>query len=155
MDERIVMVGAGYWSQFQVEGWRDAGAPLVAIGNRRVENASVLAQRYGVSRCYGDVAHMLDAERPTLVDVCLPPVAQEPAVRAAIERGIPTICQKPFGIDLAQAAARASVAASSSACAPATARGRRPTWTASRTSSRCPSSWCARPRCTSSTPSAS
>ena len=25
-------------------------------------------------------------------------VAQEPAVRAAIERGIPTICQKPFGI---------------------------------------------------------
>ena len=80
MDERIVMVGAGYWSQFQVEGWRDAGAPLVAIGNRRVENASVLAQRYGVPRCYGDVAHMLDAERPTLVDVCLPPVAQEPAV---------------------------------------------------------------------------
>ena len=112
MDERIVMVGAGYWSQFQVEGWRDAGAPLVAIGNRRVENASVLAQRYGVSRCYGDVAHMLDAERPTLVDVCLPPVAQEPAVRAAIERGIPTICQKPFGIDLAQAEGMTALAES-------------------------------------------
>jgi hypothetical protein len=24
MNERIVMVGAGYWAQFQVEGWRDA-----------------------------------------------------------------------------------------------------------------------------------
>ncbi len=105
MNERIVMVGAGYWSQFQVEGWRDAGAPLQAIANRHIENAEVLAQRYGVPRCYGDIAAMLDAERPTLVDVCLPPVAQEPAVRAAIERGIPTICQKPFGIDLKQAEA--------------------------------------------------
>ena len=39
MSERIVMVGAGYWSQFQVEGWRDIGTPLAAIANRHVENA--------------------------------------------------------------------------------------------------------------------
>ena len=31
MNERIVMIGAGYWAQFQVEGWRDAGVPLAAI----------------------------------------------------------------------------------------------------------------------------
>jgi predicted dehydrogenase len=110
MDERIVMVGAGYWSQFQVEGWRDAGAPLQAIANRHVGNAEALAQRYGVPRCYGDIAAMLDVERPTLVDVCLPPVAQEPAVRAALERGIPTICQKPFGTDLMQAEAMTALA---------------------------------------------
>ncbi len=110
MSERIVMIGAGYWSQFQVEGWRDAGAPLAAIANRHVENAEALAQRYGVPRCYSDISAMLDAERPTLVDVCLPPVAQEPAVRAAIERGIPTICQKPFGIDLNQAEAMTALA---------------------------------------------
>jgi D-apiose dehydrogenase len=110
MNDRIVMVGAGYWAQFQVEGWRDAGAPLVAIANRHVENAEALARRYGVPRCYGDIARMLDAERPTLVDVVLPPAAQEPAVRAAIERGIPTICQKPFGIDLKQAEAMTALA---------------------------------------------
>jgi D-apiose dehydrogenase len=110
MTERIVMVGAGYWAQFQVEGWRDAGAPLAAICNRHVAAAEALAQRYGVSRCYDDVARMLDAERPTLVDVVLPPVAQEPVVRAAIERGIPTICQKPFGTDLNQAEAMTALA---------------------------------------------
>lgn len=103
--ERVVMVGAGYWAQFQVEGWRDAGAPLMAIANRHVEHAEALARRYGVPRCYGDIAAMLDAEQPTLVDVCLPPVAQASAVRAALERGIPTICQKPFGTDLEQAEA--------------------------------------------------
>jgi len=104
------MVGAGYWAQFQVEGWRDAGAPLCAIANRHIDNAQALARRYGVPRCYDNVAAMLDEERPTLVDVVLPPVAQEPAVRAAIERGIPTICQKPFGLDLKQAEAMTAMA---------------------------------------------
>lgn len=104
------MVGAGYWAQFQVEGWRDAGAPLVAICNRHLEAAEALGKRYGVPRCYSDVASMLDAEQPTLVDVVLPPVAQEAAVRAALERGIPTICQKPFGTDLLQAEAMTALA---------------------------------------------
>ena len=104
------MIGAGYWAQFQVEGWRDAGAPLAAICNRHLEAAEQLAARYGVPRRYADVERMLDAERPTLVDVVLPPVAQEPAVRAALARGIPTICQKPFGIDLAQAEAMTALA---------------------------------------------
>jgi len=110
MQEKVVMVGAGYWAQFQIEGWRDAGAPLAAICNRHLEAAEQLAARYGVPRCYTDIAAMLDAERPTFVDVVLPPVAQEPAVRAAIERGIPTICQKPFGIDLRQAEAMTALA---------------------------------------------
>ncbi len=110
MNERVVMVGAGYWSQFQVEGWRDAGAPLVAICNRSAAPAEALAQRYGVPRVYGDLQTMFDAEKPTLVDVCLPPVAQAAAVRAAIARGLPTICQKPFGQDLPEAQALADMA---------------------------------------------
>jgi predicted dehydrogenase len=105
VNERIAMVGAGYWAQFQLEGWRDAGAPVVALCNRSVTNAAPLAQRFAVPKCYTDVNAMLDEVRPTLVDVVLPPEVQEPAVRAALQRGIPTICQKPFGIDLAQAEA--------------------------------------------------
>lgn len=109
-NERVVMIGAGYWAQFQVEGWRDAGSPLVAIANRNQAHAEALAQRYGVPKCYADVATMLDVEQPTLVDIVLPPVAQESAVRAAIERGLPVICQKPFGIDLKQAEALTALA---------------------------------------------
>jgi D-apiose dehydrogenase len=110
MAERVVMVGAGYWAQFQVEGWRDAGAPLCAIANRHVDTAQALAQRYGVPGVYADIARMFDEQQPTLVDVVLPPVAQEPVVRAAIERGIPTICQKPFGMTLAQAESMTAMA---------------------------------------------
>lgn len=110
MNERVVMVGAGYWAQFQVEGWRDAGTPLQALCNRTLAPAEALAQRYGIPRVYSDVPAMLDAERPALVDVCLPPAAQAEAVCAALQRGIPTICQKPFGRDLAEARAMTACA---------------------------------------------
>jgi len=110
MNERIAMVGAGYWAQFQLEGWRDAGAPVVALCNRSAANAVPLAARFGVPQCYTELGEMLDTVRPTLLDVVLPPEVQEPTVRAALERGIPTICQKPFGTDLAQAEAMTALA---------------------------------------------
>ena len=56
---------------------------------------------------------MLDTVRPTLVDVVLPPAAQQPVVVAALTRGIPTICQKPFGRDWAEARALATLAETS------------------------------------------
>jgi predicted dehydrogenase len=110
MNERIAVVGAGYWAQFQLEGWRDAGTPVAAICNRSASNAAPLAERFAVQRCYTDIDEMLDRERPSIVDVILPPSAQEPAVRAALDRRIPTICQKPFGDDLAQAEAMTELA---------------------------------------------
>lgn len=110
MNERIAMVGAGYWAQFQLEGWRDAGAPVVALCNRSAAHAAPLAARFSVPHCYTNLAEMLDAVKPTLLDVVLPPEVQEGAVRAALERGIPVICQKPFGANLQQAQAMTALA---------------------------------------------
>lgn len=110
MSDRIAMVGAGYFAQFQVEGWRDAGAPVAALCDQEAARAQALAAKFGVANCYTDTIAMLDQERPSLLDVVLPPAAQEPIVRAALERGIPTICQKPFGIDLAEAEAMTALA---------------------------------------------
>ena len=66
MSERIAVVGAGYWAQFQFEGWRDAGSPVVAMCNRSPANAAPLAERFGVSQVFTDLAQMLDTVRPTL-----------------------------------------------------------------------------------------
>ena len=103
--QRIAMVGAGYFAQFQLEGWRDAGAPVLALCDLDGARAQALAGRFGVPQVFADAPTMFDAVQPTLVDVVLPPAAQEAVVRAALERGIPTICQKPFGVDLRQAEA--------------------------------------------------
>ena len=110
MAERIAMVGAGYFAQFQLEGWRDAGAAVLGLCDLDAGRAHALAQRFEVPHCFGHAGQMFDALRPTLVDVVLPPAAQAAVVQAALERGIPTICQKPFGIDLAQAEAMTAFA---------------------------------------------
>ncbi|MDH4052787.1 MAG: Gfo/Idh/MocA family oxidoreductase [Rubrivivax sp.] len=110
MDARIAVVGAGYFAQFHLEGWRDAGAQVVALCDLDTARAAALAARFGIQKVYGDAGRMLQAERPTLVDVALPPAAQAPVVHLAIGRGVPTICQKPFGTDLAQAEAMAAAA---------------------------------------------
>jgi D-apiose dehydrogenase len=101
--ERIAMVGAGYFARFQLEGWRDAGAPVAALCDVDLVRAQTLGADFGKPRCFSHAAVMFDAVRPTLVDVVLPPAAQGAVVRAALERGIPTVCQKPFGQDLREA----------------------------------------------------
>ena len=107
---RVAMVGAGYFAQFHLEGWRDAGAPVAALCDLDAGRADALAQRFGVGRCFADVHAMLDTVQPELLDVVLPPAAQATVVHAALERRIPVICQKPFGVDMAQARAMTQAA---------------------------------------------
>jgi predicted dehydrogenase len=108
--QHIVMVGAGYFAQFQLEGWRDAGTPVAALCDTDLARAHALAKRFDVPRCFSDAAAMFDAMKPDLADVVLPPAAQAAVVRAALQRCIPTICQKPFGVDLAEAEAMTAIA---------------------------------------------
>ena len=108
--ERIAMVGAGYFAQFQLDGWRDAGTPVAALCDTDLQRAQALAGRFGVPRCFADASAMFEAVKPDLVDVVLPPAAQAGVVRAALQRQIPTICQKPFGTDLADAEAMTALA---------------------------------------------
>ncbi len=109
--QRIAVVGAGYFAAFHLEGWRECGAPVVALCDLDGPRRKSLADRFGIGQTFDDAAQMLDALQPTLVDVVLPPAAQLQVVTAALQRGLPTICQKPFGQDLAQARAMTALAA--------------------------------------------
>ena len=110
MQPRLAMVGAGYFAQFQLEGWRDCGVPVLALCDTDGARAGALGARFQVQDIYTSAVAMMDAVRPTLLDVVLPPAAQADVVHAALERGIATICQKPFGTDLQQASAMAAKA---------------------------------------------
>ena len=103
---RVLGVGAGYFSQFQYLGWRNiAGAECVAIVNRDQAKARALADRYGIAQVYGDIDAALDAAKPDLVDLITPPETHHAFVAKTVARGIPTICQKPFGTSYADAVA--------------------------------------------------
>jgi predicted dehydrogenase len=109
---RIAVVGAGYFSRFQLEGWRAIdGALPVALCDLDEAKARARAQSHGIAHTYTSIERMLEDQRPDLVDIVVPPVAQRALVEAALARGIPTICQKPFGTGYAEAAAMTQAAA--------------------------------------------
>lgn len=96
---RGVCVGAGYFSRFQYEAWqRLADVTIVANCNRSLERAQAMATEFDIPKSYGIAAFedMLDAERPDFVDIITPPETHLSLVRACLERGITTICQKPL-----------------------------------------------------------
>jgi predicted dehydrogenase len=103
---RVLGVGAGYFSQFQYQGWRNLrGAECVGIVNRDTAKAQALAARFGIPRVFGDLEQALAESRPDLVDLIMPPATHRAYVGAVVAHGIPVICQKPFGASYADALA--------------------------------------------------
>ena len=101
---RVACVGAGYFSQFQYRGWRNiAEVKCVALADRDIEKGRQVAERFGIPRVFGMLEEMLDDARPELLDIITPPATHRAFVAAAVERGIPAICQKPFGRTYAEA----------------------------------------------------
>jgi predicted dehydrogenase len=111
---RVAAVGAGYFSQFQYLGWRnmvrDGLVELVGLANRDRAKGEAIAARFGVPKVFGATAELLDATRPDLLDIITSPPTHRDFVRAAVERGVAAICQKPFGTDFADALAITALA---------------------------------------------
>ena len=101
---RIAVAGSGYFSRFHYDAWsRIAEARVVALASLDRESAAAQAEAFGVPKTYGDVGEMLDRERPDLLDIVTPPETHLALVRAAAERGICVVCQKPLAPSLAEA----------------------------------------------------
>ena len=104
---RVATAGTGYFSQFHYNAWqelRDEGLiELIAICNRTASTGEEFAVRYGIPAVYGDFETMLAEVKPDLVDVITPPVTHLAYVRAAVDKGVAVICQKPFTPNLEQA----------------------------------------------------
>ncbi|MEE4377236.1 MAG: Gfo/Idh/MocA family oxidoreductase [Candidatus Competibacteraceae bacterium] len=106
---RVATVGTGYFSQFHYNAWQqlseDGDITLAAICNRSRAGAEEFAKRYSIPEIFTDFDAMLDQINPDLVDIITPPVTHSAYVGAAIEKGIPVICQKPFTSSLQEAEA--------------------------------------------------
>ena len=94
---RLATVGAGYFSQFHHDAWmRLEEVELVAVCDLDIARAKTTADKCGAAGVFSDVEHMLDSVRPDLLDIIAPPPAHLACVRAAAERGVTVVCQKPF-----------------------------------------------------------
>lgn len=103
---RVAVVGAGFFSQFHLDGWTQLhGVEVVALCDSDIAKATVLAKRFDIAKAYSNLQDMLDATSPDIVDVVTPPASQGALLDVLLPRGLPVICQKPFGVDYAEAQA--------------------------------------------------
>jgi predicted dehydrogenase len=107
---RVVATGVSHWHAARyLAGFQRAGATVVGV-----EDASpALAERVAgehACRAYPDVEAMLDDARPDLVVVLGEPASMAPAARAALDRRLPIVAEKPLGPTAAAVAEVADLA---------------------------------------------
>jgi predicted dehydrogenase len=101
---RFAVVGAGFWSRYQLAGWRELeGVKCVAVCDLIRPRAEALARRFDVPAVYDDPEEMLGRERLDFVDVITSPDSHGRLVHLAAARRLPVICQKPMAPTLAEA----------------------------------------------------
>lgn len=111
---RIGIVGTGFGTLVQAPAFMmHPDCEVVALaGVARAGRAQEQAARLGIPHAYDSFATMLDNEKLDLVSVVSAPFMHHPMTIAALERGIPVLCEKPMALNLDQA--RAMVAAAES-----------------------------------------
>lgn len=101
---RFAILGAGFWSSYQLAGWRELeGVECVAVYNRTRSKAEALARDFALPAVYDDAEAMLDREELDFVDIITDVDSHSRFVHMAAQRGLPVICQKPMAPDLATA----------------------------------------------------
>lgn len=92
---RVGIVGAGFWSKYQLAAWGEiADAKVVAVCDRDRGKAEAL----GVKKVHADAAEMLDREKLDVVDIITSPATHVELVKLAAAKKIPVICQKPMAM---------------------------------------------------------
>jgi predicted dehydrogenase len=100
---RAGIIGAGSIARLHVEGYRRAGAELVAVADLDEDVARSRAEHWRAPAAYGDPRRMLAEADLDAVSVCTPVAAHHPVVLAAAEAGVHVLCEKPISLDLRRA----------------------------------------------------
>lgn len=94
---KFAILGCGFWSQFQMGGWKElTGADCVALYNRTKSKADDLAKRFGIPRTYNDAEEMMEKEELDFVDIITDVDTHPEFVELAARYKKHVICQKPM-----------------------------------------------------------
>ncbi len=101
---RVGMVGAGWVTQYHLPGWAEVeDADIVAICDPDQAAAAARAEAFGIPAHFASLEAMLDVVPLDALDICSPRQLHAEHVRSGAARGLALLCQKPLGIDLAEA----------------------------------------------------
>jgi predicted dehydrogenase len=99
---RIGMIGVGGISQLHRDGYRAAGADVVAVADPHEITLRARQRDWGVERAYVDFREMLAEGGVDAISICAPTSVHAPATLAAAEHGVHVYCEKPISLDLEQ-----------------------------------------------------
>ena len=100
------LIGCGFFAINHMHGWQDAkGAEIVSICDRDPERLKIVGDQFGVAARYADAAEMMAKENLDFVDIATTVRSHRALVELAASHKLPTICQKPFALTLADAKA--------------------------------------------------
>jgi len=103
---RLGLIGCGFFAQNHLNAWKDLeaeGVDLVAVCDVDEAKARAAAEKFGVPYWYTDAETMFAKERLGLVDIATQMRTHLPLVDMAMRHRVPTIVQKPFGQNIAEA----------------------------------------------------
>lgn len=98
---KAAVIGLAGVGRAHVDRWADSpNAELVSVCDIVPRIADNFASEYGV-RGYTSTEEMLDTEDLTAISICTPPKIHLALTRAAAERGIHVLCEKPMASTVA------------------------------------------------------
>lgn len=101
---RFAMLGAGFWSPYQLNAWRETGlVECVAICDPDENKAYLRAEQFGIPAVYTDAAQLLTRENVNFVDICTSPETHVAAAQLALQHKTAAIVQKPMTPSLREA----------------------------------------------------
>ncbi len=108
---RVGVVGAGGMASYHIQGFRQAGADVVAMADQNKQRAQEAADGFGIGKTYGSLAEMISSEKLDAVSVITPNKFHMPLVIEALQGGVHVFCEKPPALNAAEVEAMKAAAA--------------------------------------------
>jgi predicted dehydrogenase len=110
---KTAVVGLGFIGPAHIEALRRIpGIEVVAISHHTREKAEAKAAQLQIPKAYTDYYQMLEQEELDCVHICTPNHLHYPMTKAALEKGIHVVCEKPLAVELSEAAELVALAKS-------------------------------------------
>ena len=99
----VAIIGAGTIARVHAEALASLGdqARLVAAADTDADALREFCSAFGIARCHGSLAELLDAGPPDLAVVCTPPGAHAAQALACLRAGSSVLVEKPPALSLA------------------------------------------------------
>lgn len=112
MSVKVGVIGAGWMVKYHAEGFRKAGAEMVAVADPAPGAAAKAAAEWGIPKVFDSVDKML-AEAPELdaVSIIVPNKFHAPLALQCLKAGKHVFCEKPPGLNAGEVAEMVEVAA--------------------------------------------